>query len=160
MPTLLFETTIAAPLSDVWAFHEDVLNALPALSPPEAGVKIELIDLPPRVGMTVVITAKGPVGRIRWVARYVEHQPPRAVVFGEEARFVDEQQSGPFASWRHSHEFERLDETSTRLVDRVTYAVPYGPLGWLADRLLVRRELFKMFHHRHAATKKLLEKEK
>jgi ligand-binding SRPBCC domain-containing protein len=158
MPTLIFQTTIAAPLSAVWAFHEDVRRALPALSPPGAAVAIESADLPVHVGSIIVIAGKGPVGKLRWVAKVVEHVPPRAVAFGEEARFVDEQQSGPFARWRHSHEFERIDEKSTRLTDRVEYVVPWGPVGWLADVAFVRWQIIAMFKHRHAMTKKLLEK--
>jgi hypothetical protein len=63
------------------------------------------------------------------VAKIVQHKPPRAVVFGEEARFVDEQESGPFKAWRHEHDFERVDAKSTRVVDRITYRVGWGPIG-------------------------------
>jgi ligand-binding SRPBCC domain-containing protein len=158
MPTVQYETTIAAPLERVWAFHEDILGALPALSPPKAQVRVESADLPARVGTKVVLTAKAPLrGRVRWVAVYTTHEPPHAVVFGEEARFVDEQESGPFKFWRHEHEFERLDAKSTRMVDRITYKVPFGPIGWLADVLVIRRTLDAMFKHRHAATKRALE---
>ena len=157
MPTVEFITTIAAPLAKVWAFHEDVARSLPALSPPADQVKLESVDLPPRVGMKVIILAKGPFGPLRWVAKYVEHVPPHAVVFGEEARFVDEQESGPFKSWRHSHEFEAVDAKTTRMVDRITYRIGWGPLGWIADVLLVRRKLRAMFAHRHVMTRRLLE---
>jgi ligand-binding SRPBCC domain-containing protein len=149
MPVLEFEMTLAAPLDAVWAFHDDVAN-LAALLPPGADVRLESGDTPVNVGSRIVMTATGPLGRVRWVARIVEHKPPRAVVFGEEARFVDEQESGPFKSFRHEHDFERVDEKSTRLVDRVTYRVGRGPLGWLADALIVRRQLRSMFRHRHA----------
>ena len=101
-------------------------------------------------GSRIVITANGPLGRVRWVAKIVQHKPPRAVVFGEEARFVDEQESGPFKAWRHEHDFERVDAKSTRVVDRITYRVGWGPIGWLADALVVRRQLRSMFRHRHA----------
>jgi ligand-binding SRPBCC domain-containing protein len=149
MPVLEFEITLGAPLDVVWAFHDGVAN-LAVLSPPDAEVKIESADTPVKVGSRIVITAKGPLGRLRWVARIVEHKPPRALVFGEEARFVDEQESGPFKAWRHEHDFERGDEKSTRLLDRVTYRVGWGPIGWLADVLIVRRRLRSMFRHRHA----------
>ena len=152
MPTLLFETTVPAPLDRVWAFYEDVTAALPAISPPESRVQIESADLPVREGSRIVITARGPLGwRIRWVAKIIEHRLPHPVAFGEEARFVDEQESGPFAAWRHEHEFERVDERTTRVVDRVTYRAPFGPLGWVADWLVVRPQLRRMFRHRHAA---------
>jgi|SRR5688500_4387128 ligand-binding SRPBCC domain-containing protein len=160
MPTVQFETTVEAPLDKVWQFHQDVLRSLPALSPPEDEVRIEHADVPPAPGGRVSITARGPLGRrIRWVARFVEVTPPHAVVFGEEARFVDEQESGPFARWRHAHEFERVDERTTRVVDTVDYRVPFGPAGWVADRLFVARKLRGMFRHRHAVLKRLLESE-
>jgi ligand-binding SRPBCC domain-containing protein len=150
MPVLEFDVTVAAPLGVVWAFHDDVAN-LAALSPPEAGVRLESADVPVRVGSHIVFTASGPFSRVRWVARIVEHTPPRAVVFGEEARFVDVQEAGPLRAWRHEHEFERVGEKATRVVDRVTYRVGWGPVGWLADVLFVRRQVRSMFRHRHAA---------
>ncbi len=149
MPTLEFDITIAAPLDVVWAFHDDVAN-LAVLSPPESDVKLESADTPVKAGSRLVITAKGPLGRVRWVARIVEHTPPRAVVFGEEARFVDEQESGPFKSFRHEHDFEHVGDKSTRILDRITYRVGWGPIGWVADWLIVRRQLRSMFRHRHA----------
>ena len=154
MPMLEFETTVAAPLEAVWAFHEDVVRSLPALSPPGDQVRIESADLPVKVGSRIVIVAKGPVGEIRWVAKVVEHVPPHAVVFGEEARFVDEQESGPLRYWRHAHEFEAVDAKTTRVVDRLTYRVPFGPLGWIADAVFVRRKLSAMFRYRHDQLRK------
>src|SRR5262245_55118219 len=136
MPTLEFETIIAAPLEKAWAFFQDVVNGIPAIYPPEDQTLVEEADLPLRVGSKVVVRSRGPLGQVRLVAKVIEHQPPHAVVFGEEARFVDAQESGPFKSWHHEHEFERIDEKTTRMLDRVTYRVPYGPIGWIADALV------------------------
>ena len=158
MPTLEFETTVAAPLEDVWAFHENVRESLPALSPPVDHVSIESADVPIRVGSRIVINARGPFGRpMKWVARIVEHAPPHAVVFGEEARFVDEMESGPFKPWKHEHDFERVDEKTTRVLDRITYRVGLGPVGFVADRLIVRPRIRAMFRHRHAALRRAFE---
>jgi len=158
MPTLTFETTIHAPLAEVWRLHDDPQANLPALALPGSDAKIESADVPVREGSRMVILARGPAGKsIRWVAKIVEHRPPHAVVFGEEARFVNEQESGPFAYWRHEHEFESLDSKTTRLVDRVTYRVGMGPLGWIADWLLVRWRIIAMFRHRHRVTRQRLE---
>jgi len=157
VPTVQFETTIAAPLERVWAFHQKPRDSLPALSAPEDDVVIEHADDPPRARGRVIIRARGPFGRIRWEARFVEVTPPHAVVFGEEARFVDEQVAGPFKYWRHAHEFERVDERTTRVVDTISYRLPWGPLGWLADKLFVARKIRAMFRYRHGAMKRLLE---
>lgn len=151
MPVLQFECEIAAPLEKVWAWHEDLTRALPALSPPVDQVRLERAGpLPPGVGTEVLIVARGPLGRpIRWLAKYTEHVPPHPVAFGMEARFVDVQVSGPFARWTHHHEFEALSDTTTRLVDRVEYAPPLWPLSYPADALLIRPKLRAMFAHRH-----------
>ena len=154
MPTLGFETVVRAPLARVWSFHEDITNALPAMSPPVAAVRVESADLPVRAGSRIVIRARGPLGfRLRWVARIVEHQPPAG---GAAARFVDEQEAGPFKSWRHEHEFRAVDERTTRLTDRVTYRVRFGVLGAIADRLFVRRHIEAMFRHRQATLPSLV----
>lgn len=150
VPTLLFETTVPAPIDVVWAFHQNVNRALPALSPPEADVRVESADVPLREGSRVTLTLNGPFGRrTRWVARYIAFVPPKAVVFGQEARWTDEQESGPFAAWTHHHEFESVDSKTTRIVDHVVYRSPLGPLGLLLDPLVIRPKLRKMFAHRH-----------
>jgi ligand-binding SRPBCC domain-containing protein len=157
MATFEFETTINAPLAKVWEFYQDVRSSLPALSDPADEVRVEHADAPPRQGGKLVITARDPLGRrVKWVAVYVEIVPPHAVVFGEEARFVDEQESGPFRSWRHAHEFEAIDSKTTRMIDRITYTVGLGPIGWVADKLLVRPKLNRMFGYRQQALPKLL----
>ena len=161
MPTIEFESTIAAPLEKVWAFYQDPRGALPILSPPEVEARVESADEPTREGSRVVISMrKGGLGgkRMTWVAKIIEHRPPHAVPFaGEEARFVDEQESGPFAAWRHAHEFEAIDAKTTRVVDRITYRVPFGPIGWIADVVFLRRKLTALFRYRHDQLRRLLE---
>jgi ligand-binding SRPBCC domain-containing protein len=157
VPILEFETTIAAPLERVWAFYSDPVNALPALTPPNIDARIESADVPVQAGSRVILQIRQMGRTMRWVSKIVEHRPPHAVAFGEEARFVDEQESGPFARWRHEHEFERVDEKPTRMLDRVTYRVPLGPIGWIADLVFVRRKLNAMFRYRHEQTKRQLD---
>ena len=57
----------------------------------------------------------------------------------------------------HEHEFEAIDDKTTRIVDRVTYQVPFGPIGYFADLLFVRRSVRKMFEQRREALKRLME---
>ena len=150
MPVLTFDITLPAPLDEVWAFHEDVRRALPELSPPSSRVVIESADLPVRTGSRIVIRGKGPLGLpLRWVAKIVEHRPPEASNGRPTAVFVDEQESGPFAAWCHEHLFEVVSPGATRLTDRITYRVPLGPLGVVANTLFVGRQVVAMFRHRH-----------
>jgi ligand-binding SRPBCC domain-containing protein len=50
--------------------------------------------------------------------------------FEPEHRFIDVQLSGPYHSWRHTHEFREVPE-GTLVSDRVEYELPLpnGPRG-------------------------------
>lgn len=55
-------------------------------------------------------------------------------------RFVDEQRTGPFRSFRHEHRFEPV-EHGTRLTDDVEFEAPFGMLGRVVERLVLGRYL-------------------
>ena len=76
---------------------------------------------------------------INWLTRIEEWVP------GE--RFVDVQLHGPYALWHHTHEFEP-DGDGTIVRDTVRYALPLGPLGVLAHRAFVHRDLERIFDYR------------
>lgn len=156
MSTLEFETTLAAPIDTVWAFFQNPQNLI-RLTPPQQQPRIESADEPLKVGSKIVLSLRLPLcGRERWVVRIVQHRPPHPVVFGQEARFVDEQESGPFSRWVHEHDLEAADSKTTRIVDRVKYRLPFGPLGWVADALFVRRQVRSMFEYRRRLLPELL----
>lgn len=70
-------------------------------------------------------------------------------------RFVDVQLAGPYRRWRHLHAFEDAPG-GTRMLDRVEYELPLGPLGDLAHALVVRRQLRTIFDHRRRVIDALL----
>ena len=154
MPTFDDAVTVAAPIETVWAYYQKVREALPALSPAEAGLRVESVaPEPAQKGTVVTITAKAPlVGRITWVAEYIGFQAPAKPDGGGPVAgfFTDLQRKGPFKAWQHTHGFEALDAGRTRLTDHVEYRVPGGPLAGVADALIVRGQLKKMFDHRRA----------
>ena len=67
-------------------------------------------------------------------------------------RFVDEQQSGPFASWYHEHRFEEHDGVTT-MTDLVDYRSPAGPIGTLADRVVLERYMTNLLDRRNSFLK-------
>lgn len=91
-----------------------------------------LIDY--RIGLAGVPT--------RWRSIISAYEPP--------VRFVDEQLRGPYDYWHHTHEFESM-AGGTLLSDRVVYATPLGPLGRMAHGMVIRRQLERIFRHRHQA---------
>lgn len=62
-------------------------------------------------------------------------------------RFVDEQERGPYALWRHEHVFTPAGD-GTLMLDRVDYRLPLGPLGRAAHAVAVRSVLAAIFDYR------------
>lgn len=79
-------------------------------------------------------------------------------VFEPEERFVDVQLRGPYASWRHTHEFADAVGGGTVIRDRVDYDLPLGPLGSIAHALFVKRQLNAIFEHRQRVIEEMLGK--
>ena len=132
---------------EAFAFFADAYN-LEALTPPWLGLRILTPrPIPMRKGTTIdyVLTTHGiPV---RWRTEIVEWEPGR--------RFVDTQLKGPFRVWQHAHDFvEGPDGTLIR--DTALFRMPYGPLGAIAHRILVARDLERVFDYRRDAVERLL----
>lgn len=51
-------------------------------------------------------------------------------------RFVDEQVRGPFRNFHHEHVFEHIDG-GTRMIDRIRFDAPFGPIGRLVERAVL-----------------------
>jgi len=134
-------------VEDAFAFFADASN-LEALTPPWLRFRI----LTPRPiameeGATieyVLTTHRLPV---RWRTEIVEWEPGR--------RFVDRQVEGPFRFWEHTHTFEERHE-GTLIRDTVLYRMPYGALGAIAHRIVVARDLERIFDYRRDAVGRLL----
>lgn len=84
---------------------------------------------------------------LRWRSMIREYDPPY--------RFVDVQLWGPYTRWEHRHLFlegtrdgEGEGPLGTWVEDRVVYQLPLGPLGRMAHRLLVRRQIEAIFAYR------------
>lgn len=64
--------------------------------------------------------------------------------------FIDEQKLGPFVLWYHQHFFEEK-EGGIEMTDEVSYAVPFGLLGRLANALFVKNQVKEIFEFRTKA---------
>ena len=131
----------------VFPFFADARN-LEAITPPWLGFRVagpQPIDMRP--GTLIEYRLKLHAVPLRWRTRIAVWDPPR--------RFVDVQLSGPYLLWHHTHDFEP-DGDGTLMRDTVRYALPFGPLGALAHRLLVRRDLAAIFDFRASAIRTAL----
>ena len=82
----------------------------------------------------------GPLA-VTWTARHRDVDPGR--------QFVDQQVSGPFPTWIHTHRMLAEGPGHSRLEERVEFSAPFGWAGTLSEGL-VRRKVERMLRYRHA----------
>jgi ligand-binding SRPBCC domain-containing protein len=80
----------------------------------------------------------------------------RVVELSRPERFVDEQVRGAFRSLRHTHTFAATGG-GTLVTDVVEWTSPLGPLGTVADSLVLRRHLLGILTARNAHLKRRAE---
>lgn len=135
------------PIAEVFAFFSDAAN-LEAITPPFLHFRI-LTPMPiaMRAGTRIDYALSLYGVPVRWRTLITRWEPG--------ACFVDEQESGPYALWRHTHEFEPRGR-STFMRDTVEYLEPLGLLGQLAHVMFVKRALERIFDFRRDTTARLL----
>ncbi|MCU1237863.1 MAG: cyclase/dehydrase [Candidatus Solibacter sp.] len=137
--TLRREQFIPRPIEEVFPFFADARN-LETLTPPWLNFKIltpSPIDM--RAGVHLDYRLKWHGLPISWKTEILAWNPPHS--------FTDVQLRGPYGLWHHVHTFFS-DPNGSRMVDVVTYRLPFGPLGDLAHATLVRRDLERVFDYR------------
>jgi len=140
---LIREQHLPRPPCEVFAFFADA-RGLEAITPPWLRFRVITpgpIAMGPGIPIEYRLRLHGLP--IRWRTTIAVWDPPR--------RFVDVQVSGPYRMWHHTHDFEPAPGGGTLMRDTVRYALPLGPLGAMAHRLFVRRDLAAIFDYRRAA---------
>jgi ligand-binding SRPBCC domain-containing protein len=135
------EQVLAGSPDEVFPFFADARN-LEAITPPLLRFSVvtpEPIEM--GVGTIIQYRLKLHGVPVSWLTSIQAWDPPH--------RFADVQIRGPYALWHHTHTFsEHPDGTLMR--DVVRYAIGFGPLGDLAHRAFVRRDVEAIFDFRRA----------
>ncbi|HEY0976371.1 MAG TPA: SRPBCC family protein [Flavobacteriales bacterium] len=135
-------------VEEAWSFFSSPGN-LARITPPDMGfvIRAPFSSAPLHAGQRIRYTVS-PLLRIplTWVTLITEVDEPH--------RFVDTQERGPYRRWWHQHTFTPQDG-GTLMHDRVEYELPFGPLGDLAHRLLVKRRLQRIFAYRKSTLERL-----
>ena len=131
-------TIVNAPIEKTFEFFSKAEN-LGLMTPSAMGFSIK--GAPPRIGEDTIIDYQVRVGGLPINGR------TRIVTWRPGERFVDLQEKGPYRAWWHEHVFRDLGST-TKMDDRVCYAPPLGPLGRIANRVLIAPMLRRIFQYR------------
>ena len=134
------EQWVPCTLPDMFAFFSDA-NNLELLTPPWLNFQI-LTPGPIHIAAGTLIDYRLRWHGIpmRWKTEITQWEPP--------FMFVDNQLSGPYALWHHTHTFQ-AERGGTRMHDVVRYSVPFGPLGRLAHSISVRKNVQDIFDYRY-----------
>jgi ligand-binding SRPBCC domain-containing protein len=148
---LIREQAIPSDISKVWDFISSPRN-LKRITPDYMGFDITSGDLPDKMYEGMVISYKvSPVAGIKtdWLTEITHVR--------EGLFFVDEQRVGPYALWHHQHHIKPIDQ-GVMMKDIVTYAPPFGPLGRIANKLLIQKKLDEIFEYRFKAVEEIFGK--
>ena len=134
------EQFIPAAPAAVWAFFATPKN-LNELTPP--GVRFQIQGKVPETMFAGQIIryriSPLPLVWLNWTTEISTVEPG--------VRFIDEQRAGPYKVWHHEHRFVP-ESGGVRMFDQVTYEIGWGPLGWLAGKIWVERQLRGIFDYR------------
>lgn len=134
-----WKSSLPYAVSDVFAWYERV-GAFERLNAPWRPVSVVSAAQPLALNTEVEIRLPliGPLS-IPWRLRHS--------LFVRNEAFRDEQIQGPFKAWKHTHRFVANGAAQCDMIDEIEYSLPW--YGRPAN-FQVRKELTRLFAHRHA----------
>lgn len=99
---------------------------------------------------------------VTWRAKHLgvyQNLTSKITEFDRPNFFIDEMQKGVFASFKHKHYFEYLNN-KTLMTDVFEYASPFGILGKLADKLFLKKYMTELLTKRNKIVKEFAESDK
>jgi ligand-binding SRPBCC domain-containing protein len=143
------ETTIIAPIEAVWASSLSIDAHLASMSVSSERVVGGVAT--GQIALDETVTWRARHFGVLWTmtSKITELSAPD--------RFVDEQERGPFRSFRHEHRFTSVG-ASTNMVDQIRFVAPLGPLGRAVETVILARYLRTLIGDRNQYLKSALER--
>lgn len=139
---LTFHQKLPISLAVAWDFFSSPLN-LAKITPAEMSFTVtSQIDPQQKMYPGMIITYKvSPIKGIKldWMTEITQ--------VNEKNYFIDEQRFGPYKFWHHQHHFKAI-EGGTEMNDILTYGLPMGILGRMANHIYVAKKLQEIFELR------------
>ncbi len=148
MPVILLRTRVRAPLARVFDLARSIdLHQVSTRQTGEVAIAGRTSGL---IGLGESVT---------WRARHfgiVQRLTARITAFDRPHTFTDEMVSGAFAGFTHRHDFMEKGGWTT-MTDHFDYRAPLGPLGRLAEWLVLDRYLTALLTTRNAILREVAE---
>ncbi|MBC7566419.1 MAG: SRPBCC family protein [Pedobacter sp.] len=137
-----FEQLLPIPIAEAWDFFSSPIN-LAKITPNEMAFTVtsdkdQLKTMYPGMIITYQVS---PILNIKlnWMTE---------ITYVSEGKyFIDEQRFGPYQFWHHQHHFKAVSG-GTAMNDILTYGLPFGPLGQLANSIFVANKVEEIFEFR------------
>ncbi len=136
------------PIKVIWDFMSNPKN-LKTITPDYMGFDITSKHVPDEMYEGIIISYKvSPLFNIKttWVTEITKIE--------ENKFFIDEQRIGPYNFWHHQHHLEEKSN-GTEMLDIVSYQPPFGILGDLANKLIIKNKLEEIFDFRYKKLEEL-----
>jgi ligand-binding SRPBCC domain-containing protein len=133
---------IPATLEAAWNFFS-LSHNLATITPPHLNFRVRSHHHGSRIyaGQIIEYTVSPLFGiPLYWMTEITHVQ--------EQVLFVDEQRYGPYAMWHHQHHFREV-EGGVEMTDIVHYKNPFWFIGDVANTLVVKKQLKKIFSSRY-----------
>ena len=104
----------------------------------------------------------GPNETVTWRARHFGFLLTHETVisrYDKPRYFRDEMVAGMFKVFEHDHHFKPLPDGATLMQDELSFRAPLGPLGLIAEYLVLRRYLRKFLLERNQFIREIAEAE-
>ena len=139
---LEFQQNLPISVADAWDFFSSPLN-LAKITPSD--MAFEVTSKPEHIekmykGMIITYKVSPVLGiKLDWMTEITQVE--------QEKYFIDEQRFGPYKFWHHQHHFKKI-EGGTEMTDILTYGLPMGIFGRLANEVFVAAKLQQIFEFR------------
>ncbi len=143
--TLQKVQVINADIKQIWNFFSSPEN-LKDITPPQLGFQIlsKSYGSEMYAGQIIEYTVKPLLGiALYWMTEITHIEPMKY--------FIDEQRFGPYTFWHHQHHFKETND-GVEMTDIVHYKIPFWLLGDIANSILVKKQLEKIFNYRKEIT--------
>lgn len=143
---LKFSQFLPISLPEAWDFFSSPMN-LAKITPKEMAFTVTSpIQADEKMYPGMIITYKvSPVAGIKlnWMTEITQ--------VSDQKYFIDEQRFGPYKFWHHQHHFKAVPG-GVEMTDILTYGLPMGIFGNIANSIFVARKLQQIFNFRKQKT--------